>query len=342
MTTPSDADLATSPRGDTETAATPGRILVVRIGALGDAIHTLPLVSEIRRRWPDAIIDWAAGPGVIRLLDGHPAVRAFIKVERSFDGLRRARATVKNAYDVAIDTQGLMKSAWLASGAAPRVIGRARGHAREFPATWGYTDHVAPSGSHIIEQNLELLRPLVPDYVLPREIRYDLPMEPAPAWSLSHQRPVLFNIGGGWWTKLWPTERWSQLARAIDETLGVPIGVVWGPSEEETARAIAAASPAIMAPPTTMRQLAGLFAEARLVISGETGPLHLAVAAGCRTVAILGPTAAARNGPYGPGHSAVEADVSCRPCHARSCADWRCLPGVSVDRVFRAVAETLG
>ncbi len=330
-----------APRDATE-AAQPERILVVRISALGDAIHTLPLVSEIRRRWPRAAIDWAAGPGVIRLLDGHPAVRSFIKVERSLAGLRRARAATRNAYDLAIDTQGLMKSAWLASGAAPRVVGRAIGHAREFPATWGYTDRVAPSGAHIIEQNLELLRPLVSDYVLPSDVRYDLPIDPPPAWALSQKSPVLFNIGGGWWTKLWPTERWSDLALAIDETLGVPVGVVWGPGEEETARAIAASSPAVMAPPTTMRQLAGLFAEARLVVSGETGPLHLAVAAGCRTVAILGPTSAARNGPYGPGHVFVEADVACRPCHARSCADWRCLPGIGVDRVFRAVADALG
>lgn len=330
---------AANPR---DVAPGPGtRLLIVRIGALGDAIHTLPLVCEIRRRWPDAIIDWAAGPGVIRLLDGHPAVRAFIRVDRSLGGLRRARAAVRGGYEIALDTQGLMKSAWIAAAAAPRVIGRAIGHAREFPAVLGYTDRVAPSGAHIIEQNLELLRPFVSDYMTPETIRYDLPTEPPPAWELSGERPVLFNIGGGWETKLWLTDHWIALARALDENFGVPVGIAWGPGEEDSARRICAASPAVLAPSTSMRQLAGLFAASRLVISGETGPLHLAVAVGTPTVALLGPTAASRNGAYGPGHVAVEADVPCRPCHARRCADWRCLPSITVGRVLEAAGRFL-
>lgn len=319
----------------------PTRILIVRIGALGDAIHTLPLVCEIRRRWPDAVVDWAAGGGVIRLLEGHPAVRSFHRVDRSLQGLVQARAAVRSGYDVALDTQGLMKSAWIAAAAAPRVIGRAFGYAREFPAVLGYTDRVAPKSAHIIEQNIELLRPLVEDFRLPATVRYDLPTEPPPAWEYSGKRPILFNIGGGWETKLWPDDRWSALARSIDEVFGLPVGIAWGPGEEERARQIASSSPAIMTPPTTMRQLAGLFAESRLVVSGETGPLHLAVAVGARTVALLGPTSAARNGPYGPGHGIVEADLACRPCHARTCADWRCLPGIDVERVARVVASVL-
>jgi ADP-heptose:LPS heptosyltransferase len=316
------------------------RILLVRIGALGDAIHALPLVNELRAAFPEARIEWAAGPGVIRFLEGHPAVDRFVRVEKGLRGILAARREVRDGYEIAIDAQGLIKSAIIASAAAPRVIGRARGHARELPAAFLYTDQVVPGGRHVIEQNLDLLLPIAPERVR-GEIRYDLVLPDPPAWPLLGESPVLFNIGGGWWTKLWPPERFAELAVRIEEELGAPVGIVWGPGEEDAARLIARRSPAIMAPPTTFRELGALFTKARLLVSGETGPLHLAVAVGCPTVALLGPTVAERNGPYGPGHAVIEPDLPCRPCHARSCADFICMPAIPVEKVFAAVADRL-
>ncbi len=316
------------------------RYLVVRIGALGDAIHALPLVNALKDLEPGSEIDWLAGPGVARFLAGHPAISRIVVMKRSLAGILAARREIRGRYDAAIDAQGLMKSAWLAAAAASRVIGRNAAHVRERPAAWFYTDPVEIAAAHVIDQNLELLSPLHPDIdeITPR---FDAPVDEAPPWPLMDRHPVLFNIGGGWWTKLWPVESFIELAARIEAVLGVPVGVVWGPGEEEDARRIAEASPCEIAPPTTFRQLGALFRRARLVVSGETGPLHLAAAVGCRTVALLGPTAAARNGPYGEGHRVVEPrpDLSCRPCHARSCADFRCMTSIGVDRVFEAVAS---
>lgn len=316
------------------------QILIVRIGALGDALHTLPLVNELRRRAPDAEIDWAAGKGIVKFLQGHKAIRAFVPIERSAVGLAKAARAVWKRYDVAIDTQGLMKSAIIARAAAPRVIGRALGHAREFPATWFYTDRVAPESEHIIDQNLDLLQALHPSDTC--SVRYDIPASLVPDWPLLLRSPIIFNIGGGWWTKLWPLENFAALAREIDAVLGLPVGVVWGPGELESAQTVAKLSPAQVAPATTFAELAAVLERSRLLVSGETGPLHLAAAVGCRTVALLGPTHAERNGPYGAGHAMIEADLPCRPCFSRTCSDFRCMPSISVGRVFDAIARMVG
>ncbi len=312
------------------------RILIVRIGALGDALHTLPLLNELRRRAPDAEIDWAAGKSIIRFLEGHKAVRKFVPVERGARGLLKAALAVRDQYDLAIDTQGLIKSALLARAAAPKVIGRAFGHAREFPATWFYTEKIAPPSAHIIDQNLDLLAASYPSET--REVRYDIPVPLLPDWPLLIQNPIIFNIGGGWWTKLWPLENFAALAREIDAVLGISVGIVWGPGEEKAAQTIANLSPARVAPATTFAELAAIFQRCRLLVSGETGPLHLAAAVGCPTVALLGPTHAARNGPYGAGHVVLEPELLCRPCFSRTCSDFRCMPAISVARVFDAIA----
>jgi heptosyltransferase I len=150
------------------------KLLIVRIGALGDAIHTLPLVNEIRRLAPETEIHWAAGGGVIRFLGTHPAVNHWVPVGRGVKGLHKAWKDVRGKYDCAIDTQGLTKSAALARAAAPRAIGRGVGYAREWPATWFYTELITPRPGHVIEQNLGLLLPLFPD-VIDHPIRYEIP-----------------------------------------------------------------------------------------------------------------------------------------------------------------------
>lgn len=317
------------------------KILIVRIGALGDALHSLPLVNEIKRLMPDAQIHWAAGGGVQKFLQGHRSIDAFVPVSKGAGGLLRAIRNVRSSYDCAIDAQGLMKSALIARSASRRVIGRARGYARETPATFFYSESVVPSGSHIIDQNLSLIRSLVSGNQA-HEINYHLPVPAAPDWDLLEERPIIVNMGGGWWTKLWPLEKFAALVREIDKRLGVPVGVVWGPGEEEAARHLTRISPAVMGPRTSFGELGAVFKKSRLLISGETGPLHLAVAVECPVVALLGPTSDARNGPYPSSrHVSVVTDVSCSPCYARSCADFRCMPSLPVASVFDAVSRIL-
>ena len=313
------------------------KILIVRLGALGDVPPTLPVVMALRAARPAAELHWLAAPGPARLLAGHPAVDHIVLLRRSFAGYRAAWREIRLAYDWAIDTQGLLKSAFMARSASARVIGRAPGFARERLASRFYSDPVVPRGEHVIEQNLSLLAPLS---IQADKIEYGLTF-PRVEWPLLDRRPVLFNIGGGWWTKLWPIERFAALARRIDAELRLPVGVLWGPGEEADAARIAGDSPAEKAPPTTFLEIGDCCRRARLLVSGETGPLHVAVAAKCPTVALLGPTAASRNGPFGAGHAVVEPPLDCRPCHARSCADFRCMPAITVDQVFAAVARQL-
>jgi len=316
------------------------KILVVRIGALGDAIHALPMVNELHRREPESEIYWAAGPSVVSFLKGHSALSGFITVNKGVKGLFNAAKLVRKKFDCAIDAQGLIKSAFIAASSSNMVIGRAWNSVREKPASFFYTEKVEPQKEHIIEQNLELLEPLFPNETK-FEIKYDIPIHEHPEWKFLSETPILFNIGGGWWTKLWERENFVQLANRIDKVLGLPVGIVWGPGEEDNAKYIAAHSSAQLAPPTLFRDLAGIFSKARLLVSGETGPLHLAVAVGCRTIALLGPTAGTRNGPYGKEQITIEPQLPCRPCHSRTCADFRCMPMITPDRVFNEIANKL-
>lgn len=313
------------------------RILIVRIGAMGDAIHTLPLVNDLRDRLPKAEISWLAGPAVRRFLSGHPAVDRWVPAPRKAGEVMRFLSEERKRYDVAIDAQGLIKSALLARAASSRVIGRASGFVREAPAAWVYTEPIRPRLPHIIEQNRELALPLTGPFPF-EETRYDVPIDPPPEWDLLEERPVLLNIGGGWWTKLWPPEMFAALAKRLREELDLPVGVVWGPGEETLAEKTARMASIPIAPRTSFRELGGMFRKARLVVSGETGPLHLAVALGIPTVALIGPTSAERNGPLGSGHEVVEPEaIPCRPCYARRCIDFRCMNAISVDKVFEAV-----
>lgn len=320
------------------------RVLVVRIGALGDAIHAVPMVNRLRDARPDWKIDWLAGPAVEKFLRGQRSVDKFVVMPRSVRGICGAFQSLHGKYDVAIDTQGLIKSAVIARRAAARVVGRGLGQTREFPAAWLYTDKVIPGSEHVITQNLELLSPLG---ITTRTesgawlVSYDLPVPSTPDWPLVHANPVLLNVGGGWWTKLWPRERFAALAHRIHDELAIPVGVVWGPGEEEDAQFVAENSPAELAPKTTFGELGACFAKARLLVASETGPLHLAAALGCPTVGLIGPTSSARNGAFGAGHVAVEPDLHCRPCYGRTCADFRCMPMISVADVFSAVRRAL-
>jgi len=294
----------------------------------------------LHRREPESEIFWAAGPSVVSFLKGHSALSGFITVNKGVKGLFNAAKLVRKKFDCAIDAQGLIKSAFIAASSSNMVIGRAWNSVREKPASFFYTEKVEPQKEHIIEQNLELLEPLFPNETK-FEIKYDIPIHEHPEWKLLSETPILFNIGGGWWTKLWERENFVQLANRIDKVLGLPVGIVWGPGEEDNAKYIAAHSSAQLAPPTLFRDLAGIFSKARLLVSGETGPLHLAVAVGCRTIALLGPTAGTRNGPYGKEQITIEPQLPCRPCHSRTCADFRCMPMITPDRVFNEIANKL-
>jgi lipopolysaccharide heptosyltransferase I len=314
-------------------------VLVVRLSALGDIVHTVPAVAALIRARADARIDWLVErthrPAIDLFdLDVRPieieggSVSAFLWAMR---GLRR------NEYDVALDFQGLLKSALLARGSgARRVVGFSRRALREPSAAWFYSERIDPgAGGHVIRKNLALLSALG---IAASEIR--LPLKALP--SRSGAAAVVLNPGAGWPNKQWPPERFGALAAGLRAARGLRSVVTWGPGEQPLAAAVASSSEgaAEIAPPTSLAELTALVASAPLVVSGDTGPIHLAAAAGTPIVGLYGPTDPARNGPWSAADVCVSRFETCVCHHKRRChRASRCLDDISVEEVQRA-AET--
>lgn len=332
----------------------PRSIVVVKLSAIGDVLHGVPVAVALKRAFPEARIGWAIEGRAADVLAGHPAVdhlfrlpRGWLKSPSAVLSLRRQLRAFSP--DVALDLQGLLKSGvatWL-SGARMR-IGFARPVSRE--GSWfASTNPVKPVATHVVDRNCDLLVPL--------GIRESRPSFDMPRWPVSRDRvtdwltalrisdpPVVINPGAGWASKRWPTDRFAALARCLHRRHGIRPLVVWGGGEErEAAERIAADScgEAIVAPQTTLQDLGELFRLARLVISGDTGPLHLAAAVGTPCVGLFGPVPAARNGPYGLQHICVEPPEGLRPRWDDRKTDTAAMAGIDVERVAAAVQQLL-
>jgi lipopolysaccharide heptosyltransferase I len=260
-------------------------LLVIRLSALGDVIHTIPAVVALRDHFA---IDWVVEAPYRELVEIVAGVAAKpVSLKRwSVANIAGARAAIRG-YDVAVDFQGLVKSALLAraSGAAQRY-GFAAPFIRERPAAWLINRHVEVDPTcHVVEWNMQLARALRADIAMPT-----VDFSKFTTGGGAAGRIVLIP-GAGQPAKQWPVERFRELASRI----GPKALAVWGPSERQIAEAIGAD----MAPPTNLRELAGILRSAELVIGGDTGPLHLAAALGTRVIGLYGPTSPARNGPYG-------------------------------------------
>jgi len=325
-------------------------ILIVRLGALGDVVHAVPAAAALRRAFPAAGIDWLVDAKHRAIVDLVTAVDRVVPLESpNLAGWTAAlRALRQTAYDVAIDLQGLMKSAVLAraSGAA-RVIGFSIWHLREKGARPFYSDAHEAEGGHVIRKNLRLLHALG---VEDDAIRFPLAEVPSAALeALRRAIPAergfaLVNAGAAWPNKRWPADRFGELASFLRDACGLTPVVLWGPGEEGLADAVIAASSnaAVAAPPTGVADLVALARAAALVVSGDTGPLHIATAVGTPSVALFGPTDPERNGPYAEPDAVVSRYDSCGCHYDRQCHEtpW-CLGEVPVSEVCAAVQRRL-
>jgi heptosyltransferase-1 len=277
-------------------------LLVLRLSALGDVIHTLPAVVALRDALPDTKISWAVEAPYAQMVDIVANVKALpVRLKRWSRHPLDHRADIAEArrmlrgFDASIDFQGLVKSAalgWL-SGARRRV-GFDRAAIREKPALLFTNEkwHV-DTNAHIVEQNLALARAFAPHLMMP-EVDWSAFADEG---SADFDGAVVLLPGAGKPDKLWPVERFRELARNI----GDRAIAVWGPGERERAEQIGCR----MAPPTNLRELAHILRRATVVIGGDTGPLHLAAAMGTPVVGLYGPTNPRRNGPYGQVQNVV-------------------------------------
>jgi heptosyltransferase-1 len=274
------------------------RLLVIRLSAFGDVIHTIPAVVALRDALPETEIAWAVEPAYAELVEVVARVKT-IRVSLKRWSLARIAAAAKDVrgFGISIDFQGLIKSSLIAraSGASDRY-GFARDVIRERPAAWFVNRPVAiDRSSHVIEWNVDLASAFAPAITKVPEVDF-APFAADPADKLGgFGNRVVLLPGAGKQEKKWPTECFAELARHI----GSEALVVWGPGEESLARVIGAE----VAPATNFRELAFLLGGARVVIGADTGPLHLAAALGAPVIGLFGPTNPARNGPFGqPGH----------------------------------------
>ena len=291
------------------------RLLIVRLSAMGDVIHALPLAENAARS--GAEVGWVVEPAFAGLLEGNPHVGKVLLADtrgwrrrpfstrtwRSIGNLRRESRAF--APELVLDAQGLLKSAAIARLSGAPVAGFAFGARRE-PISAALCDvRVRPprEARHVVERNLALLetagiRPNVraPDalYLLEGESR------DADRWVASLPQPyAVFHPGAGRREKAWDEERMAELAKNLHRSRGLVTVLSWGRGDEPRIERMASLVPgARRAPFLDARGLARLYAGARLFVGGDTGPLHLADAVGTRTLALYGPTDPDRNGPY--------------------------------------------
>lgn len=332
----------------------PRSIVIVKLSAIGDVLHGVPVAVAAKKAFPDCRIGWVVEGRAADVLAGHPAVDHLFRMPRGWltspgEVLRLRRQLRSFRADVAIDLQGLLKSGVATSLSAARMrIGFARPASRE-RAWLAYTHPVAASLTHIVERNCDLLAPLG---VVPSMPAFDMPHWPVSRLRMQQwlqtQRlpgpPALINPGAGWPSKLWPAERFAGVARGLLRRDGVPSVVVWGGDAERIAaeRIVAdSLGAAILAPPTSLQDLGELARLARVFISSDTGPLHLAAAVGTPCVGLFGPVPAARNGPYGRQHVCVEPPAALRPAWADRKTDTASMSGIEVDAVLTAAGTLL-
>ena len=322
------------------------RFLIVRLGSLGDVVHGIPVVAALRARWPDARIDWVTDARYGPLLELVRGVDRPVPVDtrRVAQTLTTIRGLRRNRYDAAIDLQGLVKSAVLARlSGARRVIGFPAAHLREPPARFFYSETPDPGPSrHVILKNLSLL-----SAIGIRTPQVAFPLQIPPSAAATHVSLVvgtggyaLINPGAAWPNKRWPPDRFGAVAASIRDRYGIRSRVLWGPGEESLAAAVVASSSgaADLAPQTTIPDLLALAAGARLMVSGDTGPLHLAAAAGTPIVALFGPTFPERNGPWSADDESISRDAACICHYQRRCRRGEpCINDIGIDEVMVAI-----
>ena len=339
------------------------RLLIVRLSALGDVIHTLPAAQALREKFPETMIGWVIeerwaellcapgtplrGPRLAQrpLVDWlHPVnltgwrkspltLSTLQQIARVWNDVRSAR------YDVAVDLQGAIRSAVLARWSGARVVYGAA-EPRESPASLWYTRRAVARGTHVVEQNLSVAQAVAKSEL--RVPRVELPFDPLTEESISQDLAqhgvgeyAILNPGAGWGAKRWPAQRYGEVARQLAKD-GLRCLVNFGPGEEELFQEVNAASGGVVRP--TKASITGLIAltrRARLFIGGDTGPMHLAAALQVPVVAIFGPTDPARNGPYGT-RSVVLRNPSSPTSHARVAKPDEGMLEIGVDAVVDA------
>jgi len=334
------------------------RFLVVRLGSLGDIVHTFPAVAGLRESLPNAEIAWLTHPRWKELVDSSELATDIWEIDtRSYRSLREIIGrTRKRHFTIAIDYQGLWKSAALPFfGDVSRRVGFSSQTIREFGVPILYTDRVRITKIHIADQNGELSlcagarNGVAPVALAVPSIQEVFVLQLLRGFGI--EKYIVLSPAGGWRSKCWPADRYGALCDKIRDTLGMRCVLNHGPGEEDLVSAVKAASGQAdpIAYNGSLGQLMALLRNAVCIVGGDTGPLHLAVALGTPAITIFGPTDPARNGPYRMGNhpgNASPLDTVLRSPHALTTYKRGEQPApsileIDVDTVFDAVRRQI-
>jgi heptosyltransferase-1 len=312
-------------------------LLIVRLSAMGDVIHTLP-AAYAPRSTQRPLVDWLHTVNLNQWRKSLLSIASLQQIATVWNDVAGAH------YDVAVDLQGAMRSAVLARWSGAGVVWGAA-EPRESPASLWYTRKAIAQGTHVIEQNLSVAEAVtqgkvtMPCVALPHDPEAETRVNQRLAdYGIDHF--ALLNPGAGWGAKRWPAKRYGEVARRLARE-GIRAILNCGPGEEDVAQQAEAASErTARVMKSSISELIALTRRARLFIGGDTGPMHLASALGVPVVAIFGPTNPARNGPYGT-RSIVFRSPSSMTTHARHSRADEGMLEIGTDAVVGAARDLL-
>jgi lipopolysaccharide heptosyltransferase I len=341
------------------------RILIIKLGAVGDVIHTLPVLETLRHCFPQAHIGWAVEEAAAPILEGNPALSELIPLDRKKihggSGLIYFRQWLRSLrlkhFDTALDPHNLFKSGVIAYGSGASIrIGFKKYREGNF-LFMNRRIKPAPRHRHAVEKYLCLLEPLgiqETQWVVRFPLNWGSQGEDRIErfWAqegfdrpgAKHDEVVAINPGASWPSKRWMPERYARVADRLVKEHGTRILIFWGPGERPLADRIARSmsEKAVIAPETDLKQLTALIKRCRLLVTGDTGPLHIAAALGVPTVSLFGPSDPARNGPYGHGHAIVRSPIPPATHWQKKEVGDRWMKAISVEAVMEAAVEQLG
>ncbi len=345
------------------------KILIVKLSAIGDVIHTLPSLNAIRKHYPDAHITWLVEEAASSLVVGHEALNRVIISKRKqwikkkfgpscLNNIKEAYQFIKELrdteYDLIIDFHGLLKSGVLiALARGKRKIGFNKGMEHMEHSYIFLNERIPPVNmdNHALLRSLMLINAIG---IKSKEIEYKIPVS-------DHTRIltdellerhgikdpgilVAMNPVAKWETKLWDNRKFALLADRLIEKYNASVIFTGSQSDKSTIDNIMSCmsqSGVNLAGETTLKTLAALYEKTKILISTDTGPMHMAAAVGTPVIALFGPTAPWRTGPFGSEHKILRSGLECSPCFKRQCDTIDCMKQISVEQVIDAANSIL-
>lgn len=335
----------------------PQRILIVKPSSIGDIIHSLPFLKAIKEIYPEAELYWLVNRGFEKILEGNPDLNGIIPFDRSIwrynpiRGIRNFLEMVKHLralrFDIVFDLQGLLRSGIISllTGSRERIGLR---YSRELSHIF-YTKRLGYStnNNHAVLRNLSIIDELGGSV---REIEFPIMITEKEVEKMKallsfrdENTYIAFNPFGGWPSKRWDPKRYARLGDLLHKE-GYKVVLLGGTKDTEEARRIASymeKKPILTSGKTDLKELAALLRYIDLLVTNDTGPMHIASAVGTPVIAIFGPTDPRRTGPYGERHKVVTAGVNCSPCFKKRCKDMICMDSISVEDVMKVVKRML-